>query len=107
MRKNIKHPSHTLRRVFAALLALFMTLTPVAPALAGAQDPVTGAFRGNVSNSQTGAPIAGAVVQFINTVTEVPVAKRTDALSLRTLRSVGSTPEELRAEWRNETPPGA
>jgi hypothetical protein len=79
MRKNIIAPSRTLRRAFAAFLSLFLTLTPVAPALAGTQDPVTGAFEGTVSNSQTGAAIAGAVVQFINTVTEVPVAKRTDA----------------------------
>ncbi len=79
MRKNINHPSRTLRRVFAALLSLLMTLMPVASAVAGTQDPVTGAFEGTVTNSQTGAAIAGAVVQFINTVTEVPVAKRTDA----------------------------
>src|SRR5262249_49072224 len=74
-----RHPSRTLRRAFAALLSLFMTFAPAAPALAGLQDPVTGAFEGTVTNSQSGAPITGAVVQFINTVTEVPVAKRTDA----------------------------
>ncbi len=45
---------------------------------AEAQDTVTGAFEGNVTNSQTGAPIAGASVQFINQLSEVPVAKRTD-----------------------------
>lgn len=44
-----------------------------------AQDTVTGAFEGNVSNSQTGAPIAGASVQFINQLTGVPIAKRSDS----------------------------
>jgi hypothetical protein len=39
---------------------------------------VTGAFEGRITNSQTGAPIAGASVQFINQATGVPIAKRTD-----------------------------
>lgn len=43
-----------------------------------AQDTVTGAFEGRITNSQTGAPIAGASVQFINQATGVPIAKRTD-----------------------------
>jgi hypothetical protein len=72
----------------ATLLSFWLTVTLLsgfAAALGNntartvGQDPVTGAFEGTVSNSQTGAPIAGAVVQFINTVTEVPVAKRSDA----------------------------
>jgi hypothetical protein len=46
---------------------------------AWAQDTVTGAFEGTVTNSQTGAPIAGASVQFINQLSEVPIAKRSDA----------------------------
>ncbi len=72
-------PHRTLKMLRAAALSLLMTMPPVAPALAGTQDPVTGAFEGTVSSSQGGAAIAGAVVQFVNTVTEVPVAKRSDA----------------------------
>ncbi len=72
-------PHRSLKMLLAAALSLLMTLPPVAPALAGTQDPVTGAFEGTVSSSQGGAAIAGAIVQFVNTVTEVPVAKRSDA----------------------------
>ncbi|HEX8651687.1 MAG TPA: TonB-dependent receptor [Pyrinomonadaceae bacterium] len=43
-----------------------------------AQDTVTGAFEGTVTNSQTGAPVPGASVQLINQLSEVPIAKRTD-----------------------------
>ncbi|HVG34838.1 MAG TPA: TonB-dependent receptor [Pyrinomonadaceae bacterium] len=44
-----------------------------------AQDTVTGAFEGRITNSQTGAPIVGASIQFINQATGVPIAKRTDS----------------------------
>lgn len=44
-----------------------------------AQDTVTGAFEGRITNSRTGAPIAGASIQFINQSTGVPIAKRTDS----------------------------
>lgn len=44
-----------------------------------AQDTVTGAFEGSVKNSQTGAAIAGASVRFINQLTGVPIAKRSDS----------------------------
>ena len=46
---------------------------------AKAQDTVTGAFEGSVTNSQNGAPIAGASVRFINQLTGVPIAKRSDS----------------------------
>jgi hypothetical protein len=64
-------------RTTATLLSIWLALSPVSLALA--QDPVTGAFEGHVKNLQTGAPIAGAAVQFINQSTEVPVARKSDA----------------------------
>ncbi|MBI1764255.1 MAG: carboxypeptidase regulatory-like domain-containing protein [Acidobacteria bacterium] len=75
-----------LKLLLAVTLSLLMMLTPLASVSAATsttatnpgQDPVTGAFEGTVSSSQGGAAIAGAVVQFVNTVTEVPVAKRSD-----------------------------
>ncbi|HYE66418.1 MAG TPA: carboxypeptidase regulatory-like domain-containing protein [Pyrinomonadaceae bacterium] len=59
---------------FALFLLAFFALTVNQLA----QDTVTGAFEGTVRNRQTGAPIAGAIVQFINQLSEVPIAKRTD-----------------------------
>jgi hypothetical protein len=51
----------------------------LSPISSRAQDYVTGSFEGEVRDSVTGAPIAGATVQFINEDTGVPVAKQTDA----------------------------
>jgi hypothetical protein len=69
------------QRALATGLACLLLLTQALPVWAAwpVQDPVTGAFEGTVTNSRTGAIVAGAVVQFINTATEVPVAKRADA----------------------------
>lgn len=64
-------------RCFMLSLLAFLTLQLATPKTK-AQDTVTGAFEGTVNNSQ-GAPIAGASVQFINQLTEVPIAKRSDA----------------------------
>ena len=62
----------------AFLLSCLLAFSPVA-GLAASQDPVTGAFEGTVTDTQTGQPIPGAAIQFVNTITEVPVAKRSDA----------------------------
>jgi hypothetical protein len=62
----------------AFLMSCLVALSPLT-SLAATQDPVTGAFEGTVSDVQTGQAIPGAVIQFVNTVTEVPVAKRSDA----------------------------
>jgi len=43
-----------------------------------AQDPVTGAIEGYVFDSATKAPIAGALVQFVNTESGAVLAKRTN-----------------------------
>jgi hypothetical protein len=64
--------------VLSCLLACLLAWSPLT-GLAAPQDPVTGAFEGTVSDTQTGQAIPGAVIQFVNTVTEVPVAKRSDA----------------------------
>ena len=44
-----------------------------------AQDYVTGSFEGEVKDSVTGNPIAGATVRITNQETGVPTAKQTDA----------------------------
>lgn len=62
------------------MMSLFTCLTMVLFAhRTPAQDTVTGAFEGRVLNSKGNAPIAGASVQFINQLTGVPIAKRSDA----------------------------
>lgn len=55
------------------LLALFVTSSPTR-----AQDTVTGAFEGVVSDSQTGAALKGALVEIINEKTGVSQTLRTD-----------------------------
>jgi hypothetical protein len=68
----------SLSRCFLTFALSLLTCVALAtPSLA--QDPVTGAFEGRITNSQTGAPIAGAAVQFINQSSGVPNARRTDA----------------------------
>src|SRR5262245_44418247 len=44
-----------------------------------AQDTLTGAFEGIISNSQTGASIEGVSVQIINKQTALVIEKRTDS----------------------------
>ena len=61
------------------LLFSFMILFCLTPKSVRAQDYVTGAFEGLVTNNVTGAPVPGAIVQIINKDTGVPVAKQTDA----------------------------
>ncbi len=53
--------------------SLLTTLT------ATAQDTVTGAFEGTVTNSQTGDPIAGATAEIINVETGIILTRQTDA----------------------------
>lgn len=69
--------SRLLRPVMMSLLAGLLLLAGTLTTQA--QDTVTGAFEGRVTSSQGGGPIAGASVQFINQLTEVPIAKRTDS----------------------------
>ena len=57
------------------LVSLFVMLCSFAVA---AQDTVTGAFEGIVSDSQTGAPLKGAAVQIINEQTGLTASLLTD-----------------------------
>jgi len=47
--------------------------------LLAAQDTLTGAFEGTVSNSQTGEPIDGAAVEIVNQQTGLVIPKRSDS----------------------------
>jgi hypothetical protein len=60
--------------VLSPLLCLFLGGDPVF-----AQDTVTGAFEGTVSNSKTGTPIKDADVQIINQQTGLTISLRTDS----------------------------
>lgn len=64
--------------IFTMLLLALQTLQ-LSAARSKAQDTVTGAFEGTVINNQTSVPIAGASVQFINQLSGVPIAKRSDS----------------------------
>lgn len=76
MRPEFSSPG-VIRGVVAVVLSALLGIT-FAVAIS-AQDTVTGAFDGLVTDSRTGNPIAQATVQIINRYTQVPVAKRTDA----------------------------
>src|SRR5215213_2115928 len=55
------------------LLCWFLSAHPVV-----AQDPLTGAFEGYVSNNKSGLPIKDAEVEFRNSQTGITVTVRTD-----------------------------
>lgn len=67
-------------RAFRILTISFFLFLTLQLSMKGtrAQDTVTGAFEGTVK-SRTGEPIAGAAVQFVNQLTGVPIAKRSDS----------------------------
>ncbi|PYS90874.1 MAG: hypothetical protein DMF64_13800 [Acidobacteria bacterium] len=69
-------PSISLRLLvtFATTFCLTFALLPVS----NAQDTVTGAFEGTVTNSDTGAPIAGATALIINQLTGQTYPKTSD-----------------------------
>jgi hypothetical protein len=58
-------------------VVLLLCLLLVCPAKA--QDTLTGAFQGTVTNSRTGAPIVGAEAKIINLKTGIAHVRRTDA----------------------------
>ncbi|MBI1765147.1 MAG: carboxypeptidase regulatory-like domain-containing protein [Acidobacteria bacterium] len=62
------------RQMLLTLLCGFLTTLTV-----WAQDTVTGAFEGTVTNSQTGDPIAGATAEITNIETGITLTKLTDA----------------------------
>ncbi len=59
-------------------LTLMLALFLLAALTAAAQDTVTGAFEGIVSDSQTGAPLKGATVQIINEQSGITANLSTD-----------------------------
>ena len=63
-------------RLLVPLLFIFVSLG--LPPAALAQDTVTGAFEGIVSDSQTGAALKGALVEIINQQTGVTISLRSD-----------------------------
>jgi Carboxypeptidase regulatory-like domain/TonB dependent receptor len=65
------------RLIITQLLLIAIVLMPLS--IARAQDPVTGAIEGYVFDSATKAPVADALVQFINTESGATLAKRTNA----------------------------
>src|SRR5258708_20897973 len=67
--------SHSSRLIFVGLL-IAMTLGLSRPV--SAQDTVTGAFEGIVSDSQTGAPLKGAAIDIINQQTGLTISLHTD-----------------------------
>lgn len=83
--KKPNHPSMSgdaRRRKFflqALVLSWLLIFVPLMRSPARAQDTVTGAFEGNVTNSLTGDPIEGAVAEIINIESGISVIKRSDA----------------------------
>lgn len=73
----MKQPIPSSRRFLPVFLFVFICLIPMKSLRA--QDYVTGSFEGEVKDSITGSPIAGATVRITNQETGVPTAKQTDA----------------------------
>lgn len=66
------------RAARSSITFLFLLIILGIPAAARAQDTVTGAFEGIVSDSQTGAALKGALVEIVNQQTGVTIILRTD-----------------------------
>ncbi|HEU4594437.1 MAG TPA: TonB-dependent receptor [Pyrinomonadaceae bacterium] len=71
-------PTFLSRALFVLALSAVVSL-PCSRLAAAAQDTVTGAFEGTVTDSRTGAAIARASVEFINQQTGVRVVKLSDS----------------------------
>ena len=65
-------------RSLVRLAALSLLLILAGGSRTLAQDTVTGAFEGTVSNSQTGAPLKDAAVEIVNQQTGLTIQLRTD-----------------------------
>jgi hypothetical protein len=71
------HPAKFSSSALLPLIVLFGFLFCLT-SVARAQDTVTGAFEGNVSDSQTGAPLKAATVEIINQQTGIALQLSTD-----------------------------
>src|SRR2546421_8763401 len=69
---------NSLSRALAACLLALVIFCPPAR-LVSAQDTVTGAFEGSVTDSRTGQPVARARIEFTNQQTGVALTKLTDS----------------------------
>ncbi|HEX7313868.1 MAG TPA: TonB-dependent receptor [Pyrinomonadaceae bacterium] len=78
MKFRISNPS-PLCRLLAVALVFVVALVPIARPASAAQDTVTGAFEGTVTDALTGRPIARARVEFVNQQTGVTVSKLSDS----------------------------
>ncbi|MFL6335797.1 MAG: carboxypeptidase regulatory-like domain-containing protein [Pyrinomonadaceae bacterium] len=63
----------------ALALAVFIAVLPVVHAASAAQDTLTGAFEGTVTDALSGRPVARARVEFVNQQTGVTVLKLSDS----------------------------
>src|SRR5687767_4324170 len=70
---------HNVSRLLAALALIAVLSLPSSRLATAAQDTVTGAFEGTVTDSRTGAAIARATVEFINQQTGVRLVKISDS----------------------------
>ena len=79
--KNLKFHISNLKSLFrlAAVALAFVVATCGVRVGAAAQDTVTGAFEGTVTDGVTGRPIARARVEFVNQQTGVSVSKLADS----------------------------
>jgi len=77
----MRHPSSFTPQRFAKTIRWLpaLLLLIVFSPNANAQDTLTGAFEGIISNSQTGASIEGASIQIVNKQTGLVIEKRTDS----------------------------
>ena len=75
MPRNVRASRLVTRLAIALLSSIALSIS--APSVR-AQDTVTGAFEGTVSDSQTGAPLRGALVEIINQQTGVAISLRAD-----------------------------
>ncbi|HEY9286327.1 MAG TPA: carboxypeptidase-like regulatory domain-containing protein, partial [Pyrinomonadaceae bacterium] len=74
-----RRKSYAVPVALAALMLLCSSPLPFsAPSVARAQDTLTGAFQGTVTNSVTGESVAGAAVEIINRETGQVIPKTTD-----------------------------
>ncbi len=68
-----------LYRLSAVALAAVMLVLPFMRVVNAAQDTVTGAFEGTVTDGVTGRPVPRARVEFVNQQTGVTVSKLSDS----------------------------
>jgi len=66
------------RRALSTALGFLLLFIPLSGAKTNAQDTVTGAFEGTVTNSVTGEIITGAAVEIINEGTNLVIRKTSD-----------------------------